>query len=211
MKNSNLLAELARNKPEDLAERAGRDSVLLATVFEGISSSDPKLRFKSAKILNLMSQKEPGKLYPKIDFFINLLDSDNSILKWNAIDVVANLASADVDGRFEGIFGKFYGLLQEGSLITAGHVVANSWKIVEAKPHLGNRITEQLLKIEKTKLPTEECTNILIGHAILCFDKYFDKIRNKDEVITFVKRQMDNSRNATKTKAEKFLKKHSHS
>jgi hypothetical protein len=211
MKISSLLAELARNKPEDLAERARRDSVLLATVFEGMSSSDPKLRFKSAKILNVMSQKEPGKLYPKIDFFINLLDSDNSIVKWNAIDVVANLASTDVEGRFEEILGKFYGLLQEGSLITASHVVANSWKIVDAKPELENRITEQLLKIEKTKLPTEECRNILIGHAILCFDKYFDRIQNKDEVITFVKGQMNNSRNATKAKAEKFLKKHSHS
>ena len=158
-----------------------------------------------------MSQKEPGKLYPRIDFFKNLLDSDNNILKWNAIDIMANLASADVDGRFEEIFGKFYKLLQEGSLITAGHVVANSWKIVDAKPHLESRITEQLLKIEKTKLPTEECRDILIGHAMLCFDKYFDRIRNKDEVITFVKRQMNNSRNATKAKAEKFLKKHSHS
>lgn len=211
MKASNPLAELNKNKPEDLAERAGRDSVLLATVFEGMSSSDPKLRFKSAKILNLTSQKEPGKLYPKIDFFINLLECDNSIIKWNAIDIVANLTSADVDGRFEEIFEKFYGLLQEGSLITAGHVVASSWKIVEAKPHLENRITEQLLKIEKTKLPTEECMNILIGHAILCFDKYLDRIRNKGEVITFVKRQLNNSRNATKTKAEKFLKKYSHS
>lgn len=211
MKTSSPLAELAKNKPEDLAERARRDSVLLATVFGGISSSDPKLRFKSAKILNLMSQKEPRKLCPKTDFFINLLDSDNSILKWNAIDIMANLASVDVEGRFEEIFGKFYKLLQEGSLITAGHIVANSWKIVDAKPHLENRITEQLLKIENTKLPTEECINILIGHAILCFDKYFDRIQDKDEVITFVKRQMNNSRNATKTKAEKFLKKHSHS
>jgi hypothetical protein len=211
MKASSPLGELAKNKPEDLAERARRDSVLRATVFEGMSSSDPKLRFKSAKVLNLMSQKDPGKLYPKIDFFINLLDSNNSILKWNAIDVVANLASADVHGRFEEIFGKFYGLLQEGSLITAGHVVANSWKIVEAKPHLENKITEQLLKIEKTKLPTEECMNILVGHAILCFDKYFDRIQKKDEVLTFVKRQMNNSRNATKAKAEKFLKKHPHS
>ena len=209
MKTTNPSAELAENEPEDLAERAGKDSVLLAKVFEGISSSDPKLRFKSAKILNLMSQKEPGKLYPKIDFFINLLESENNILKWNAIDVVANLASVDVDRRFEEIFGKFYGHLQEGSLITAGHVVANSWKIVDAKPDLESRITERLLKIEKIRLPTEECRNILIGHAILCFDKYFDRIQNKDGVITFVKRQMNNSRNATKTKAKKFLKKHS--
>jgi len=158
--------------------------------------------------LSLISKKNPQKLYSKIDFFIDLLDSENNILKWNAIDVIANLASVDIDKRFEKIFEKFYGFLQEGSLITAGHVVGNSWKIVNVKPDLESRITDELLKVEKIKLPTEECRNILLGHTILSFDQYFDKIQNKHEVVSFVKRQLNNSRNATKTKAEKFLKKH---
>lgn len=55
-------------------------------------SSNPKVKFKSAKILTLVSRNDPKKLYPKIDFFIDLMDSENSILKWNAIDVIANLA-----------------------------------------------------------------------------------------------------------------------
>jgi len=208
MKRSNVLEKLDKNTAEDLAEEAIKNPSLFSELFNGISSSNPKLKFKSAKILTIISKMYPQKLYSKIDFFIDLLDSENNILKWNAIDVIANIASVDVDKRFENVFEKFYGLLQEGSLITAGHVVGNSGKIVNAKPDLESRITDELLKVEKIKLPTEECRNILLGHTILSFDQYFDKIQNKHEVISLVKRQLNNSRNATKTKAEKFLKKH---
>lgn len=208
MNRSNVLEKLYKNNAEELAEEAIKNPSLLSEIFSGISSSVPKLRFKSAKILTIISKKDPQKLYSKIDFFIDLLDSKNNILKWNAIDVIANLVSVDVDKRFEKIFEKFYGLLQEGSLITAGHVVGNSGKIVNVKPDLESRITDELLKVEKIKLPTEECRNILLGKTIISFDQYFDKIQNKYEVVAFVKRQLNNSRNATKAKAEKFLKKH---
>lgn len=208
MKGSNRLEELVGNKPEDVAKEAVRDSKLMHEIFDGISSSNPKLKFMSAKILSLISKNDPRKLYPRIDFFIDLLDSENSILKWNAIDIIGNLVSVDVDSKFEKVFKRFCGLLQEGSLITAGHVVGNLGKIVNAKPEFENRITDELLGIHRIKLPTEECRNILIGHTILAFDKYFDKIQDKDRVIAFVERQLENSRNATKLKAEKFLKKH---
>jgi len=211
MKLPNVLKVLDKDKAEALAEEAMKDSSLLLEIFNGISSSNPKLKFKSAKTLSIISKKNPQKLYSKIDFFIDLLDSENNIIKWNAIDVIANLTSVDIDRRFEGIFDKFYGLLQQGSLITAGHVVSNSGKIVNAKPSLESKVTTELLKVEKVRLPTEECRNILVGHTILSFDQYFDKIQNKDEVTSFVKRQLNNSRNATKIKAEKFLKKHTNS
>ncbi len=202
-----VLEKLEKNKAEDLAEKAITDQSLLLEVFDGISSSNPKLKFKSAKILTLISRKSPQKLYPKIDFFINLLGSENKILKWNAIDIIANLVPVDVNKRFDKIFGKFYGLLQEGSLITAAHVVDNSGKIANAKPNLETKITNELLKVETIQLPTKECRNILAGKTILSFYQYYEQAQNKKEIVSFVKRQLSNSRRATRTKAERFLKK----
>lgn len=208
MASINAIEEIVKNKPEDLAERALKDSELLVELFGGISSPNSKLRFKSAKILNIISNKDPQKLYPRMGFFVKLLESENSILKWNAIDVIANLAGVDVNKRFEKMFQRFYGLLQEESLITSAHVVSNSWKIVNAKPDLESRITNEILKVERIDLPTEECRNILSGYAILSFDKYFNKIQKKADVISFVRRQLNSTRNATRKKAEKFLKRH---
>lgn len=195
-----------KNKAEALAKRVIRNPISLSELLEGIYSEKAAIKFKSAKILRIISEERPELLYPKWDFFEKLLDSENNIIKWNAMDVIANLTRVDSRNRFDKIFRKFYGMLYEGSLITAAHVVGNSWKIAKAKPGLGSRITNELLKVEKIPLPTEECRNILKGHAILSFSEYFDQIKEKGKVKSFARRELKNSRNATRSKAEKFLK-----
>lgn len=112
--------------------------------------------------------------------------------------------------KFDEIFKKYHSFLSADSMITVAHVVDNSGKIAKARPHLAQRIASELLKLEKIPTkpqPTQECKNILLGKIILAFDMYFDQIENKDDMISFVKRQGNNTRNATKVKAEKFLKK----
>ena len=194
----------------DIAKNVIKDSSLISDIFNGIYSKNPRVRFTSAKTLRIISEKNPKMLYSRMDFFTNLLDSENKILKWIAIDVIGNLTYVDLKNKFAKIFEKYYSLLSAESMITIGHVVDNSAKIARAKPHLTQKITSQLLTIEDiptTAQITQECKNILLGKAILAFDMYFDQIENKNDVISFVRRQLNNNRNATKKKAAKFLKK----
>lgn len=196
-------------KAEDIAENVIRNPSLLPEVFIGISSTNPRIRYGCAKILRIISEENSERLYPRIDFFFELLDSDKRILKWNALYIIANLTKVDMENRFEDIFDKYFGLLNAEYMVTVANVIGNSGKIAKAKPHLTQKITNELLKIEnlttKSHL-TQECKNILLGHAISAFDMYFDQIENKEEVISFATRQLNNTRNATKVKAEKFLK-----
>ncbi|MFQ5892465.1 MAG: hypothetical protein ACE5HW_06695 [Candidatus Methanofastidiosia archaeon] len=180
--------------------------MFLPEIFNGISSENARIKFKSAKILRIVSEKNPQELYSQIDFFIILLDSENNIIKWNAMDVIANLTLVDSENKFDEIFEKYYGLLSDESMITAGHVVENSGKIAKAKPYLQYKITNELLKVES--IPRrQECKNILLGKVILSFGQYIDQVKNKEKMISLAKRQLNNTRNATKKKAEKFLKK----
>jgi len=194
---------------DGLAQKVKGDFDLLPEIFKGISSTNPRIKYGCAKIISLISEEKPEKLYPKIDFFVELLDSGLKIVKWNAMDVLANLTKVDTKNKFDAIFDRYYGLLYGEDLITVAHVVDNSGKIAKAKPHLTQKITSELLKMENiptTPHLTQECKNILLGKAILTFGMFFDQIENKNDVISFVKRQLYNSRNATKVKAEKFLK-----
>jgi len=207
-----VLEELGKKETEaaDIAHKVVENPDLLPELFDGISSATARTRFASAKILRMISEENPEILYPNMDFFVNLLDSENNILKWNAMDIIANLIVIDTDNKFNRLFKKFYGYLYDGSLITAGHVVDNSGKIALAKPEFQDEITKELLKVEKIHLPTEECRNILIGKTIKTFDVYYGKVKDnghKDKMISFVRRQLDNPRNATKSKAERFLRK----
>ncbi len=207
-KKFEISKELAKKR--DSSERAAamvmEDPRNLDEILSGVSSENLRIKFRSAKILRIISEKDPNLIYPRMDFFVDLLGSDNKILKWNAMDVIANLAAVDAKNRFDGIFGKFYGLLRDGELITAAHVVEGSGRIAAAKPRLRGKITAELLGVEKVPLPTEECRNILLGKTILAFDGYWDDIRDKGAVVSFVRKQLSNSRRSTRARAEKFLK-----
>jgi len=98
------------------------------------------------------SEEYPEKIYPHMDSFINLLDSEYRILKWNAIAIIANLAKVDEDKKFDAIFDKYYVLLNDAYMVTVANVVRKSSKIALAKPYLTQKITNELLKVEKSQL-----------------------------------------------------------
>lgn len=193
---------------KDIAKKVVKNPQLIPTLLNLVSSDITRVKFRSIKVLSIVSGKDPEMLYSHIDFFIELLDNDNKVIMWNAMDIIANLTAVDSQERIKEIFEKFYDFLSDESMVTAGHVVDNSWKIAKAKPEYQNKIICKLLELEK--IPRDdECRNILLGKTILSFDKYFDEVQDKEEVISLVERQLNNPRNATKVKAERFLKKHS--
>jgi hypothetical protein len=53
-----------------------------------------------------------------------------------------------------------------------------------------------------------ECSNVVYGHAIDSFGRFYDTIKNKKVVDDFIKRQLNNTRKPVAKKAEKFLRKH---
>ncbi|UCF09178.1 MAG: hypothetical protein JSW28_05750 [Thermoplasmata archaeon] len=208
MAQRDILEELAKKeiKADDLATEVVSNLDMLPSIIKGISSEKPEVRFGCAKILRTVSRERPDALYPDMHFFIDLLDSDNNIIRWNAMDVVANLTRVDSEKKFEDVFHRYYALLEDESMVTAAHVVDNSGKIAMAKPHLALKITRELLKVEEISR-NSECVNILSGKAILAFEEYFELIENKKEVMAFAKRQLKSTRPATRKKAEKFVKK----
>ena len=58
----------------ELADTSIESPGLLSLVLEGLSSTNPRVKYKCAKILNVISQEKPEILYSYFDFFIKLLD-----------------------------------------------------------------------------------------------------------------------------------------
>ena len=207
MINESLLTELRKkdDNTELIVELILQDLSLVCDTIYGISSAEARVRFKCAKVLRELSRTKPAILYPYFDFFEKLLSSSNNIIKWNAMDIIANLTEIDTERKFERIFDKYYSLLSEGSLITTGHVVDNSGKIANVKHNLREQITRNLLMVEQVPLPTDECRGILNGKAVQAFGQYINHIRNNASVIAFIKKQMNSNRSATRKKAEKLM------
>ena len=195
---------------EELFQKVRQNFDILPEVLNGVSSSKAAIRYGCAKVLMDFSEEYPEKLYPYMDYFVNLLDSKYRILTWNAMAITANLAKVDRDKKFDAIFDKYYSFLNNEYMVTVASVVGNSGKIALAKPYLAQKITNELLKVENistTPHLTEECKRVIAEKAIESFDLFFDRIDTKQKVISFVKRQLDSPRRALKEEAESFLRK----
>ena len=209
MLSSDLLHEISQKETDknEIVDRVIENPELITEVFEGLSADKARIKYGCAKILRLLSEKKPEIIYPWFDFFAELLDSDNSFLKWDAIHVLGNLAAADSEGKFENILDRYLAPIPGPVLITAANVIGGAAKIVLARPALTGRVTREILKVEKAKYQTDECRNVALGQSIDSFDRFFPQIEDKKPVIALVQRQLHNTRNSTRRKAEKFLKK----
>jgi hypothetical protein len=193
---------------EGLLEKVERNFDLLPELIEGISSEKAAIRYGCGKVLMDLSEKYPEKLYSHMDFFINMLDSKYRILTWQAMFIIANLTVVDNDKKFDEVFDQYFSFINNDYMVTAANVVGHSSKIALAKPYLIPKITNELLKVQNIKTTphlSEECKRVITEHAIDSFDKFFDKIENKDEVISFVKKHTNSSRKTLKKEANDFL------
>ena len=170
-------------------------------------SEKARIKYACARKLITFARENPVELYPDLGFFVQLLDSDNKIIRWTAIDVIGALARADNGRKIDNILDRIIGLLNTGNMITANHAAAALSDIALAKPEYLPGITGELLKVEHYDYDTDECRNIVIGKVILALSKFSDKLDTNKAVLEFISRQTKNTRNATAKKAEQFLRK----
>jgi len=209
MKDDDLLQRivLKGSDKEKIADSIANDTAQLEQVLDGLSSKKASVKFSCAKVLRIISEKHPEALYSHIDSFIDLLDSENNIMKWEGIHVIGNLASVDKGKRIDAILSRYLKPIKGPIMITAANVIGGAAKIAAAKPYLAERIATEILKVEHAEYATAECRNVALGHALDAFELFFDKLKNKQPVIDLATKQLDNTRSGTRKRAEKLLKK----
>lgn len=208
--DSSLMAKaLSAHAPDfvDLAQKAEGDPELLLGAIDALGSVDPCTRLAAAKLLRILSERSPETLYPHFDALVRMLHDENSIMRWNAMLALGNLAYADRENKLESILDDYLAPITGPNLVDAANTLQGAAAIASAKPHLSDRIAKGILGVERARYPKAECRNVTIGHAILALDQFFPSIRDSHAVVLFVRRQLKNSRHATASKARRFLHK----
>lgn len=190
-----------------LARQVDGDPKLLLAAMDALGSVIPRIRFAASKLLRLVSEESPEALYPHFDFFVRLLHDKNSILRWNAMLTVGNLAAADHLKKLDPILGNYLAPISGKSLIDAANTIRGAATIAHAKPYLADEIANAILAVEEARYVTRECRNVAIGHAIKALDEFFPSLHDQYRILSFVRRHAKNSRRATSNKARKFLAK----
>ena len=191
---------------EAVAEKAIADGELLSEILDGLTSKEETLRYNCHKVLMYISETNGELLYPQWDYFVEFLSSNNSYRKMSAVQIIANLTKVDGENRFEKIIDKYYGLLDDRSMIVAIYVASSSGKVVSAKPHLERDITNRLLNIDRTR-HSEGRKLLIIAGAIEAFDQYFTEAASKERILTFVRELQNCDSPKTRKAAQNFLRK----
>jgi hypothetical protein len=192
--------------PKEYAEKIIKKPDLIKQYLDGLLSKNETYRYNCFKVIFIVLEESPDILYPYWEFFENHLRSKNNYHKMSAVLIIANLTSVDKEKKFEKLFDEFYGYLKSKKTITSIYIVKSSGKIAKSKPHLMNKITKILLNIEKIH-PGKQIE--LVKSAVIeSFSDYFEKIENKKEVITFVKKQTNSDSPKTRKIAKDFLNKY---
>lgn len=174
--------------------------------FNLLESKDPKIKYGFAKKLILRAQKNPKELYPFYDIITGYLNHKNSIIRWTVIDLIGYLSEVDDQNKTNTHIPALLTFLHCGHLITANHAIFSLGKIAESKPEYRDLIVEEFLKISHDTFDTEECKNIAIGKVLDALKPFAGLLKNDRNVVSFINRAKDNSRNATKNRALLLLK-----
>lgn len=198
---------------EGLVTQALEDPSLISGLLDIIREEEGSIPFPCTKILRLASQARPEAVYPCFEEIARLLGSGNSFIRWDAMAILANLTAVDQDDRFTDIYEGYFSLLKDSQMITAGNVIGNAWKIIQARPRDEGDITRRLLAVPGQVFlhqgqPSPECSRVLCGHLLDAFDHYAEASHYREEILAFARGQLDSPRKALARKAARFLKRH---
>jgi len=188
-----------------LARQASEDHGFLSELVEGLSDKRERVGYNCLRALFLVADERPELLYPHWETFVKLLRSQNTYFKLRGANLIAGVIAADTENRFERIFGQYYALLDDKSVIMASYIAGNSGKIARAKPGLRSRITSRLLSIDETLHPPER-RDLIKGHAVEALGEFFQESHDKSRILEFVRAQLVSTSPRTRKKAQEFLK-----
>lgn len=205
--NKQALYERLDPKLDQIADMAINDPSIVKLLFDGLSEDNPRIKYGCSNTLIIISGKQPDMLYPYFSLFEQQLKNENKFVRRAAIIVIANLTKVNHENRFDRIFSKYYSEIAGPNVTSASYIIRGSAVIAKAKPYLTKKITEELFKIKRARFQTPECRNVALGYMISSFDKFFEQVENKKEIINLINEQTDNLRKPTKNKADRFIKK----
>ena len=164
-----------------------------------------KIKYASTKKAITISKEDPSELYPDFDFFVELLNSENQIIKWTAIQVIGNLSKVDEKKKIDKLLPKLIRFLNCGKMIIANNTILALSEIALNEPEYQEKIFKELIEVENYNYDTLECRNVTLGKVILALGKFKEKIKTQKDILEFLERQTNNTRVPVKRRAITLL------
>jgi len=173
---------------------------------DNLAEKNETLRYNSFLVLNSIAESQPGLLYHYWDTFVYYLKSEKVLQVLVGIELISRLIAADTDNRFEEIADYYFDIINRPNVIPIRYLILNCWRIGKSRPQYILQIRNLIFSIDGIN---QEHKGLLKGDGILAFAQLWDQLKDKQEIIDFVKDQLDSESPKTIKEAKKFLKERS--
>ncbi|MCL5428963.1 MAG: hypothetical protein M1347_04050 [Chloroflexi bacterium] len=193
---------------EQLARKVIAKPALLPVLVDGLDEVKADVKYGCGKALRIVVDQEPALLYPYFDIFANMLEHRNKIMRWEAIYLIAGLASVDEEDKITAIWRDYFRPIEGPEMITAANIVNGAVSIAVARRELVEPAIREILRVRKGKYETEECYRVVAGAALKAFDKIYKLAPDKKLLVEFAELHAKSSRIPTRNAARRLLEKH---
>jgi len=164
-------------------------------------------RTRAFKSLMALAKKDPDRLLPYWADLDRLLRNGRAFSKFPAVHILAALAPADREQRFEKSFPAFFALLEDEAVSVASHVARLAGEIAAARPALEPRITRRLLAIDRSGARPDR-KDLIKAYALEGFERYFESSSNKKGILAFAEGMLTAKSPRARKAAKEFLARH---
>ena len=210
MKTNQIYQQLAEKSitAEQLAEQAVRKPDLFSVLIDGLDQEKADIKYGCGKALRLVVDEEPELLYPYFELFASMLEGSNKIMRWEAIYLIAGLASVDDEDKISGIWKSYFRPIDGPEMITAANIVNGAARIAAGRSDLVESSIKEILRVRRGQYETEECYRVVAGAALKAFDKLYKLTKDKEPLVDFAELHARSSRIPTRNAARRLLEKH---
>lgn len=191
---------------QEVMKLSGRTYVEM--LFELLECEDKRVRNRTAKLIAQFSEQKPNLIEPQWDRLVQCVSGSENILRWNALMAFGQMASLDSGERIQSLLPTLMKLLEDESMVTAGHAISALGKIAKAHKETRRRILQHMLTVHEVSR-NAECNQILIGKVLAALEPWISNASPKEKatILDYAKAQEQSLRSSTQKLAKRLSKK----
>ncbi len=206
------ILNLLKENETDFTSLAKKEPDILKILIDIESTETSAVKFAAEKAVRAISESNPELFIGMEAEIFSLLKSKNTFIRLGNIVTCANLAVLNSDKILELLKEDYFPFLYSTNIAEFGNAVKGIPKIVSVFPALEEKLIPPLFEVNERVFihkgtPSEECRNVAAGKAIDVFTKICKNSPYRQKMLSFAESNLTNTRNSTKRKAERFVKK----
>lgn len=195
---------------QDIDQRLALDPLLIQQLLDLIDTDPGAMKFQADKLLQKLSQTHPESIMPYFDQIALNLHRTNRFIQWGAMITLANLVPYDQGRSLLTILPEVLTIVDSDSMISAANASKILLALIHVHPEMEREFIPHWIACEDRVYlhqgkPSPECRSIMIGHVLDFFSSLADRSSNRQAMVDFAKRHLQDPRNKTAKNAKAFL------